>query len=335
MPSCSTPRAGTRSKGPWPNCSRACGWSRRRSGTSRRSRIAGTCWRRGCPSAVAEGRGLSRPAALESALRALCRRRGIHLGAHPVPALRRPARGDSPRGAPAGQAGCAGPSAGRRGLAGDMARSRVGPSAIGPEGRWRLARAESPPRADYFLPASDIAPKRTRRLPSNLASCSCSIGAKSVDLVLIVMPGRKLGTSADMGRWRPQRQLKSVVLPAPLSPITATMRPASCRMTSHRGPTVPRADGDVVDADHRGRPGWTIEAPNTPLAGLPGRASRERPPWRADRQDRASRESGRRRPGRRGLRAGHGSLQSRAIPQLRHTILHWRSSIGSPQRSQT
>jgi len=30
---------------------------------------------------------------------------------------------------------------------------------------------------------------------------------------------------------------------------------------------------------------------------------------------------------------GHGSVQSRYIPQLLHTILHCRSSIRSPQRS--
>ena len=40
-----------------------------------------------------------------------------------------------------------------------------------------------------------ISPNSAHFSPSNLASCSCSIGAKSVGLVLILMPGSRSGSS--------------------------------------------------------------------------------------------------------------------------------------------
>ena len=59
-------------------------------------------------------------------------------------------------------------------------------------GRAPASRA-SPSR--YFRTASRISPNSTHRSPSNLASCSCSIGAWSVGLVLTLMPGSSSGNS--------------------------------------------------------------------------------------------------------------------------------------------
>jgi hypothetical protein len=62
--------------------------------------------------------------------------------------------------------------------------------------------------------------------------------------------------------------------------------------------------------------------------GAPGRT-------RSDRRPTGSRRSGQAREPGDPTTTRHGSLQSRAAPQFPHTILHWRSSIRAPHRSQT
>ena len=47
----------------------------------------------------------------------------------------------------------------------------------------------------YFLTASMVSPNSAHFSPSDLASCSCSMGAKSVGLVLTLMPGSRSGSS--------------------------------------------------------------------------------------------------------------------------------------------
>ena len=56
----------------------------------------------------------------------------------------------------------------------------------------------------YFRIASTMSPKIAQRSPSNLASCSCSMGAKSVGLVFTLMPGRSKGSSTffRLAAWR-------------------------------------------------------------------------------------------------------------------------------------
>src|SRR5579862_1116559 len=65
-----------------------------------------------------------------------------------------------------------------------------------PSSKKKRARRSPRARAIHLATnASDycprISPNRTHSLPSNFASCSDSMGAKSVGLVLILMPGRR------------------------------------------------------------------------------------------------------------------------------------------------